>query len=295
MQYQDFIENIKEHVRSQLDDSFRVDIHPVVKNNGTIYDGLIIIDPILNISPTIYLNPFYQRFLDGEPLESIYECILNSYHENLPHENFDISLFKDFEKAKPHIIFKLVNYKRNRRLLKEVPHVRLHDLALIYVVAMSDFSNEFATILIHNEHLSFWDIKPYDLYSIALENTPILLPYTFHTLEHLIEDYSDEFPSFIKDFPLSILTNHVKIHGASCMVYPGVLDEIANELNDDLVIIPSSIHEVLILPASEIIDSYSMQDFADMIKDTNDTQLASDEVLSDHAYLYRKEARQIVF
>jgi len=295
MKYQEFIENIKDFVISQLDDSYKVIIQPVMKNNGMVYDGLIVIDPILNISPTIYLNPYYHRYLEGISLEDICDDVMTAYHDNLPEENFDISLFKDFEKAKHQIILKLVNYDRNLELLKDVPHVRFHDLALIYVVAVCDFLNEFATILIHNHHLSFWNIKPEELYPIAIENTPLLLPYRFEPIEDMLKHMEETLPDFIMELPMSILTNQIKIHGATCMVYPELLKDISVHLDDDLIIIPSSIHEVLIIAASKVKDEYTMQDFTDMIKEVNETQLTDDEVLADHAYLYLKKEKQIIY
>ena len=295
MKYQEFIENIKDFVISQLDDSYKVIIQPVMKNNGMVYDGLIVIDPILNISPTIYLNPYYHRYLEGISLEDICDDVMTAYHDNLPEENFDISLFKDFEKAKHQIILKLVNYDRNLELLKDVPHVRFHDLALIYVVAVCDFLNEFATILIHNHHLSFWNIKPEELYPIAIENTPLLLPYRFEPMEDMLKHMEETLPDFITELPMSILTNQIKIHGATCMVYPELLKDISVHLDDDLIIIPSSIHEVLIIAASKVKDEYTMQDFTDMIKEVNETQLTDDEVLADHAYLYLKKEKQIIY
>ena len=295
MKYQEFIENIKDFVISQLDDSYKVIIQPVMKNNGMVYDGLIVIDPILNISPTIYLNPYYHRYLEGISLEDICDDVMTAYHDNLPEENFDISLFKDFEKAKHQIILKLVNYDRNLELLKDVPHVRFHDLALIYVVAVCDFLNEFATILIHNHHLSFWNIKPEELYPIAIENTPLLLPYRFEPMEDMLKHMEETLPDFITELPMSILTNQIKIHGATCMVYPELLKDISVHLDDDLIIIPSSIHEVLIIAASKVKDEYTMQDFTDMINEVNETQLTDDEVLADHAYLYLKKEKQIIY
>ena len=73
MKYQDFIENIKEYVSGQLNNGQKVVLQSVVKNNGLVYDGLFIVDPILNVSPTIYLNPYYHRYLSGVSLEDIYE------------------------------------------------------------------------------------------------------------------------------------------------------------------------------------------------------------------------------
>jgi len=295
MKYQEFIEHVKEYVTAQLDTSQKVMIQQVMKNNGTVYDGLIVIDPFLNISPTIYLNPYYDYYLEGVSIENICEDVLTSYQVNLPTENFDISLFKDFDKAKEKIIVKLVNYERNKELLSDVPHVRYHDLAMIYVVAICDFMNEFATILIHNHHLSFWDITPADLYFIAMKNTPKLLPYQFKPMETMLEHLTDSSLSLVSLFPISFLTNQIKVHGATCMIYPGLLKELSLQLEDDLIIIPSSIHEVLIIPASSVSSKYTMPDFSDMITEVNETQLTSDEILSDHAYLYIKEEERIIY
>lgn len=295
MKYQEFIENIKEHVISQVSPAQKVIVQPVIKNNGTVYDGLIIIDPILNISPTIYLNPYYHRFLNGVSMEDIYEDIMTTYHENQPKEDFDISTFKDFTKAKEHIIMKLVNYERNLEILKDIPHVKFHDLAIIFVVAVCDFMNEYATILIHNQHLPLWDITEEELYDIAMTNTPSLLPYRFEHMEKVLEHLMDSPLPFATELHMSLLTNQIKIHGATCITYPGLLKEIADTLEDDLIIIPSSIHEVLIIPSDTVKEEYTMQDFADMIVEVNETQLTDDEVLSDHAYLYLRGNDKLIY
>ncbi len=295
MKYQEFIKNIQEHIITQVTPAQKVIIQPVVKNNGTVYDGLIIIDPILNISPTIYLNPYYHRYLDGVSMEDIYEDILTTYKENLPTEDFDVSLFKDFEKAKEHIIIKLVNYSRNEELLREIPHKKFYDLAIIYVVAVCDFMSEYATILIHNHHLNLWDISLNELHSIAMDNTPQLLPYKFDKLDQLLEHFMDSPLPFATNMHMFILTNHLKIHGATCMVYPGLLKELAERLNDNLLIIPSSIHEVLIIPEKTLQEEYTLEDYKEMINEVNETQLTDDEMLSNHAYFFLKDSERIIY
>ena len=97
MRYQKFIETVKEHIKQELQKP--VNIYPVLKNNGTIYDGMVIMDPMFNISPTIYLNPYYHRYLDGVSMEDIYEDILKVYEKNSPKDDFDISIFNDYSKA----------------------------------------------------------------------------------------------------------------------------------------------------------------------------------------------------
>lgn len=295
MKYKNFIKNVKTYMESQFQEGQKVLIQPVLKNNGTVYDGLIIIDPILNISPTIYLNPYYHRFLDGVSMEDIYSDILSTYHENLPKEDFDISLFKDFDKAKERILVKLVNQERNSELLEEVPHIIFHDLAIIFVCAICDFLDEYATILIHNQHLEMWGISLDELYEIGMENTPKLLPYSFDSMENVLKHLSDGTLPFVTDIAMSVLTNQLKIHGATSIIYPGLLKRLANDLDDDIIIIPSSIHEVLIIPYQSTISKYSLLNFRDMIVQVNEEQLPDEEVLSDHAYLYLKDSEKLIY
>ncbi len=292
MKYQDFITNVADHVASQLHDNQQVQVKPVTRNNGIVYEGLFILDPILNVSPTIYLNPYYHRFLSGVSLDDIYADILNTYYANLPKTDFDATIFTDFNKAKSRIVMKLVNRQRNTKLLEKIPYIPFLDLAIVFVCTVTDCLNEYATILIHNEHLNLWNITPSELYRIAVANSPTLLPYQFEN----INTYADNYPCWLDEIEVYILTNQPKIHGACCMLYPGLLDEIASQLDSDLVIIPSSIHEVLIIPETYLDhQEQTPPDFSDIIREVNDTELSDDEVLGDRAYYYRRSSGTIEF
>ena len=286
MNYQTFTKHVVEHITEAVCQGQKVVLQPVVKNNGTVYDGLIILDPILNISPTIYLNPYYHRYLNGVSMEDIYEDILRTYYENLPKKDFDVSLFKDFKKAKERIVFKLVNTERNKELLKLIPHVEFQDLALVFLCTITDFMDNYATILIYNEHLSLWNINTDDLYHIAMENTPKLHPHRFESMDHILEHLDKEVFNAFSGLQMYILSNKLKIYGASCIAYPRLLKRIADFLEDNLVIIPSSIHEVFIFPETATKPEYELEDFREIIAEINDTELTDDEILSEHAYVY---------
>lgn len=289
MKYQDFIENIKNYISNRLDGGQKVVIHSVTKNNGIIYDGLFIVDPILNVSPTIYLNPYYHRYLSGVSLEDIYDDILNTYRTNLPKQDFDVSVFTDFSKAKKRIVMKLINRKRNESLLQDIPFIPYMDLAIVFLCTVTEFLNEYATILIHKEHLQFWNISEEELYQIAMNNTPRLLPYLFENMETVLNNMTNQKIPWFEKIQMYVLTNQLKIHGACCLVYPGLLETLSEQLDSDLVIIPSSIHEVLIIPEKTFRNEYSFAEFEDMIREVNDTQLTDDEILGDHAYLYKRD------
>ena len=289
----EFVEEVRREVESQLVKDKKVIIQPVVKNNGTVYEGLIILDSVTNVSPTIYLNSYYKRYLDGISMEEIIDDVMQTYEENLPEEDFDISLFKDFSKAKGQIIMKLVNTKSNLELLEDVPNKSFYDLSIIYCVAVSDFMNEYATILIHNEHLTFWGITEEELHDIAIENTPKLLPYYFENMKDILVEAADM--NFPQEMEMYVLTNKTRINGAVVIAYKGLLEEIAERLDDNFYIIPSSIHEVLIIPWKSVNAEYTFKDFNEMVEEVNETQLTDDEMLSNHIYFYNKTDGSIIY
>ena len=293
MRYQNFIETVKEHIKQVLQKE--VYVHPVLKNNGSIYDGLVILDPIFNMSPTIYLNPYFHRYLDGVSLEDIYEDILNVYEKNIPKEDFDISMFRDYTKAKERIVMKLINAEKNKYLLKSVPHILIYDLAIVFVCNVSDVMNEYAAILIYNQHLSLWNVDTDALYEVAKINSPKLLPPHLDNLHDVFQHITDESLPFLEELGINILTNHKKVYGATCMVYPDLLEEIADIFEDDVIIIPSSVHDLLVFPKNNLPRGYTLEDIDIMIQDVNETELTDSEVLSDHVYCYHRDTKKITY
>ena len=212
MMYELFIKEVKEAVESKVGTGFDVTVNKVTKNNGLTLDGLVIKTTTSNIAPTIYLNGYYERYEDGAmELSDVVESILDTYN----HHNsvtFDISTFTDFDAVKNRICYKLVNTASNKDLLKDVPHREMFDLSVVYYVMVSAEDGATGTILIHNNHLDFWDVTENDLYEFASINTSKLLPAgiksMFDTLSEMID--MEDLPN-TDDF-MYVLTNNEKPH-----------------------------------------------------------------------------------
>lgn len=296
--YSEFKQHITADLQHRLGSDIQVHIQDIIKNNDTHLDGLTLMCTKYNLSPTIYLNHYFKEYENGRSLSDIEEDILNTYHEHCPSQNIDITFFTDYEKVKSRIIFKLVNYERNRELLQDVPHYRFLDLALIFNCLVDSSSSGNATILIRSHHLTYWSITRDDLYALAQKNTPRLLSYELRNMTDVIKElFSDEellteMPGF--DVPsgnsMYVLTNRYKLHGSCCILYPNLLREFAARLESDLFILPSSIHEVLIIPVK---NEMPPAELSDMVKDVNSSQLSREEILSDHIYYYSRENGQL--
>lgn len=296
MTYQHFKESIKNVIQAQLGPDVKVTIQEITKNNDTHFDGLTILSDHLNISPTIYLNFYFGQYCNGKAFDDICREILSIYRENCPKNNIDISFFTDYDKVKERIVFKLINYERNKALLDKIPHIKMLDLAIVFNCLVEATSTGSATILIYNHHLAFWGITTDDLYELAKTNTPKLLSYDLRdmsaVLKELVSDITVDFDfdEAACPIPMYVLTNHNKLNGSGCILYQNLLQKLSEKLDCDLYILPSSVHEVLLIPADS---SHSFENLSDMVKDVNNTQLSREEILSDHVYLYSRKNKQI--
>jgi hypothetical protein len=289
MSYQNFLTTLKEGLSTRLDSNVKLEIRSFPRNNNTSYDGLVIMNPNRNVSPTIYLPPYYHRYLEGVPLADIYEDILCTYEKHLPDEDFDTSLFTDYEKAAPRIVMRLISFARNETMLQNVPFFRFHDLAVVfYCMVFTDGVSQ-ANILIHNEHLSLWGVGTDELYHKAMENTTRLLPPEVTPLSRILQECGTWGSEDLTDLelPMFILSNASRTNGATTLLYDGLLTQIAGWLDSDLMILPSSVHEVILVPVSEI-EEMDFSHYNSLVQEVNETQLTDDEILSDHAYLFSR-------
>ena len=200
--------------------------------------------------------------------------------------------FTCFDNIRERIIFRLVNRKANHHLLTKIPHIDYLDLAVTFVCLLSVRDSGDATILINSSHLEKWQLSADDLLATAKQNTPRLLPWEMSNMTDILQELSTPDDDLIPrpqelSYPMYILTNRIRLHGAGCILYDGLLPSLAKTLGDDLYIIPSSIHEVILIQKRDLGD---VSELNNMIREVNLTQLSHDEILSNHYYTYvRKE------
>ena len=295
MNYQEFLTDIRTQLAHRVGDNVTREIRSFLKNNGTSYDGLVLLRPECNISPAIYLMPYYHRYLQGISLEDIYNDILTTCKQHEPKEDFDTTCFTDFSRAGKQIVMRLVNFEQNKERLNDIPYFRYYDLAVIFYYLLHADREQQANILIHNHHLSLWGIDRDKLYALAKENTLRLLPPQLIPMQMLAEEMPDyhRYP-FAKNMPpLYILTNEYRTNGATALLYDGLLFDIAELLKKDLLILPSSIHEILIL-GLDASDRQRLSHYNEMVQEVNASHLLDEEVLSDHVYCYCRSEKMLM-
>lgn len=288
MSFEGFCTYIKNGIQQRLGYSCQVMTHNHLKNNGVTLCGLTIMTKESNISPTIYLNGFYERYVyEAESLQQIEADVMETYRRNKTDHNLDVSFFTEWENARQRIIFKLVNYDANRELLKDVPYKKVLDLAMVFTCLVEKGVTGSATILIHNHHMECWKVTEDDLFHTAMENTPYFQKEKLTGMDSVIEyltgqklgnDILDDICS------MYVLTVENNLNGAGAVLYKDLLKGFADRMESDFYILPSSVHEMILIP----LFTDDMESLSQMVKEVNATQLKPEDVLSDHAYVYRR-------
>lgn len=311
MVYKVFLDAIKQALLSQLGDGYSLDIRQVSKNNGLILDGLCIRKTGQKAAPTIYLNSFYDLYQEGYEIQQLSEQILNLYYENSCLPTSVLEHFVQFSQLKDKIAYKLINAQSNRLLLQTVPHIPYLDLAIVFYLFLDENDTGQMTALIHKEHQAMWEISTEELFELAKENTKRLLPAEIKSMndvmkeiaiEHLGKDYRDDFIEQLREensqSPLYVLSNRCGLYGASCILYEDLLKHFADGIEDDLILLPSSIHEVLILPDKHGADGFcphgaaseskSYDFLGDMVTTINQAEVPTEDQLSNQVYLFSR-------
>lgn len=288
-----FIEEIKAGVQELFPEA-DISAAPTEKNNGLTLTGIIIKEPGSRVTPAIYLNDAYQSYREGAALPGIVAEVAGLYRKNKPEPEPDLPDFTDFEAVKGLICFRVVDRERNRERLKGMPHRDFLDLAVIYYIPVT-VAGAGGSITVTDHMSGLWQAGEGDLYRHAVENTKRLYPVTLQPMEDVIRDIMGDgapegvFPGKdgVPGLPLYVLRCYSGDMGsAAALLYGDTLREFGRQ-HGDFYILPSSIYEVLLLPAelSPADGGY----IRSMVRDVNQAQVAPDEVLSDNAYYYHAD------
>jgi hypothetical protein len=318
--YRDFLRALVQQVTELVPEGASVRTRQIRRINGCVIDGLQIRSSDSTLSPTVYVRQYFAQYQSGSTIRELAENICRICLDAKSVPELSPDYFRNYANLKGTIVYKIINYESNRELLAGIPHFRMLDLAAVYY-CLIDRDAYFTSFVIRNQDLNAWGIPEAKLFREAAVNTPRLLPPRIcpmneilrgmmeehiHSLQigeeedeagrdrFLCEEQAEFLSEVDDEVPeIYVLTNEAKIQGAACMFYDNVLQEFAEKSGSNLIVIPSSVHEVLLLPDREF--GYSantyrrgdlMRDLDEMVRDVNRSEVAPDEVLSDHVYFY---------
>ena len=229
LDFDEFKQHVADHIKDHLPEEFadaKVSVNEVRKNNGMLLHGLTIQTKDSSISPTIYLESFYETYKDqGMEMEVVLEKLAQIEME---HATPDIGIvdvaknFSDPDFIRSHVIMSLVNAEKNADLLKTVPHKMTEDLAIVYKVYLGSAGEQIGTILITDKHMKQWDITADELHECAVNNSNALMPAQVMGMGELIREMMGEWaedimPEIGPNEMMYVITNERKTNGAATL------------------------------------------------------------------------------
>ena len=305
--YEEFKDYVMGSIKNYLPDRFEaaeVRMQQVLKNNDRMLDGLTVKLPDSNIAPTVYLNDFYKEYLDNEDISSTMMHIADIFKRHREVSiDFDISMLGDYEKIKDRLEVRVVNYNQNRTRLDNIPHKSIEDLAFIYYVNVSMDKEGTGSITINDSIFKGWNISVDELHEQAMFNAVSLRPLRIQSLTEMILNMypfdieSDEYMMLQdavedmknSDMEMFVVTNPEKLNGAVTLFYPDAMERISKELGSGFYVLPSSIHECLVIRDRV---GLNPEELREMVKEVNRTQVEHEERLSDNIYHYDQNEKQ---
>lgn len=316
MNYEEFLNQIKESIveyfhkreneNGDNQTEWIAEIHKVVKNNGVEVDGLCIRKPGDMMSPNIYMKRYYCDYEMGKSLELIMADIYKRYSSAHKEVCADLLGIADYETVKDRIILQLVNYEMNRQLLANCPHKKFLDLAVTFRFLAGKDENGIASSIIRNLEFELWNVSIEELYETALQDTMRLFPYKIENLVNILMRHAmlrykgmSQVTEVLEDvkkhedsgmgMEMYVLTNDSELNGATCLLYEGALKEFAESKGGNLIILPSSIHELMIV----MDNGYDLESLKELVRDANMTAVGKMDLLSDQVYYYDLEKDEL--
>lgn len=267
---------------------YQVKVSKVKKVNQTL-DCLNLVpkgDKEWRATPNIYLEHMYEDFKQHEDLEkSLYQIarIIDFAFKNLKPQPIP----ENISQLKHTLIMILINTQDNTELLENAPHRSFLDLSIIYKCMVPASNGDLGTVLVDNHFMKMLNMTEEELFKAASQNTKKLLPVMIKRLDDVIGDLLEEDMEDKSNF--YVISNDMGIHGAISMTYEEALYDLAQKLESDLFILPSSIHEVIAVPSQ----AESVEWLKELVRSVNTEQVAVEERLSNSVYQYKRQNREV--
>ncbi len=299
MNYEQFKETVKENFMNYILNNFK-DMKPLisqVKKVNSTFDAIGVKGDNTSAFPTIYINDMYKVYQNGTDLETILtsacDVIARAYDESLGINVKDI-----LANASDNIFFMLINTEQNQSLLNSVPHRSFHDLSITYRIMVKFDKNGLQAIPITNGLAAELKMTEEQLFKCAENNTQRLFPPTVKTMRDamrkvfismgMTEDFINKVLDRMSPEPnMWIISNASCINGASSILYENELHELAEKMESNLYILPSSIHEVVVISA----EMGNPEDLALMVAKINVSEVPLEDRLSNQVYHYDRNLR----
>ncbi len=285
-----FIDDLKEKLYEQGIDA-NISVNEVKKLNES-YEAVTVTPEGGNIGVNIGVDKFYDAYENGTSYDAVVDRAAEVVSVGLAQRpDIDVASLTDYSQMKEKLAMEVVSTEANKEMLETVPHQNIEDMAVVYRFVLNSDDEGRSSILVTNQLLENMGVTPEQLHADAMENAPQIKPVEIKGMsEVMVEMMGLEqaemmgiVPMDPKDEQMYVASVPDKVHGAGVLAYQDFMDKAAEKAGGDFFILPSSIHELLIVPDN---GKMELKDLEAMVREVNATQVAPADKLTDSVYHY---------
>ena len=293
---QEFTEDLKQRLHERGIEDVEMSFQKVEKTNQN-YEALTVRQEGNNVGVNFNIeNAFsdYEHTGDyaGVLAESTFAIVQGI--ENAP--AVDTAELTNYEALKEKLSIEVISAETNADLLTKIPHESIEDMAVVYRFVLESNEAGRASILVTNDMIESMGVTHEQLRADALENAPEIRPAVIQGMSEVMREMMGQDVFEMMGMPeeqdelMYVATVPDKNSGAGVLAYQDFMDQAAEKLGGDFYILPSSIHEILLVPDN---GEKAADELRAMVKEVNATQVRPEEKLTDNVYHY--DSREHVF
>lgn len=307
MDFFEFEDYFRDYLENRFGESNEVRISDTLKNNGITLRAVTVWFKDQTACPTVYLEDLYSDYEMGMDINEVCKKAGDILEGARMACEPDLSFCEDSELLLKRVLCKLINTRRNETLLTKVPHIEFLDLSAVFYVIVSDDTAGCGSVLIDNQMVENLNMDVSLMYLAAVENNKKILKACVAPIESILYEMAkeantadalalkaelEERKELGFEIPMFVLTNEYKINGAACMLDEELLFNLSESFDKDYYILPSSIHELIVVLDDET--DCDVSQLKSMVKQVNSTEVSPKDVLSDSVYLYSRTLKKVM-
>ena len=291
-----FIGDVKQGLYERGIEDVKIGTQHTEKLNES-YESIFVTPAGSNIGVNMNLESYFKAVEEGVDYREVVDKAVNTFAGGIEQSpSFDVSSLTDYDQMKDKLVMQVVGTDTNASLLSNVPHQEMEDLSVVYRFVLENNEDSRASILVTNQMMNVMGVTPEQLHADALVNSPQLKPIVIMGMNEVMMEMVGMEQAEMMGIPLDmdekmyVATVPDKIQGAGVLAYENFMDQAAERVGGSFYILPSSLHEVLLVPDN---GDMGLQELESMVRDVNATQVSPEDRLSDNVYHY--DAQEKVF
>lgn len=304
MNKQEFYKNIEESIIGFLPEQYataQITLTTRVKNYDEEQTGIVVRMPKENAAPIIYLDAYFRQYEEGRGIEDILQEIAQIRDRAMdgPVSMVNSDFLSDYENVRPRLQMRIYDTEWNEKRLSEIVHHSYGDYSEAYGVLLSEDKDHFMTVMVTPALMETWGITKKKLHDDTiladLSRGPqlVLMSDVMDSMFGGSEpvNYLEGMGSPMDELPegaekLFVLTNKDKVNGAGLILNSVIQEKIANIVGGNYYVLPSSVHEVLIMPDKHDRELMGAKQLGEMVSSINESTVAPEDLLSNRVEYY---------